>query len=167
MGAAGLTSSSFEMADRRAASASTLDLDHVPHPRRGHDGLRDHALGEPGAHADGAQAGLERPRPARSSKSGSSISRSIGEHHRLRGTWSFAKGHGGDGRGRFARSTRSPIRRRTMTARGHPTPPVTGRPASAVFRAVRRRQRRALKAADVASPTWRANAGSGNNTTTW
>ena len=57
MGAAGLTSSSVEMAGaRRSASSSTSTTCRCA---RRHDAVRDHALGEPGAHADGARA---RPR---------------------------------------------------------------------------------------------------------
>ena len=58
MGAAGLTSSSIEMADKGGVGLE-LELDKVPQRETGHDGLRDDALREPGAHADGAQA---RPR---------------------------------------------------------------------------------------------------------
>ena len=58
MGAAGLTSSSVEMAGKGGLGIE-LDLDHVPMRESRHDRLRDHAVGKPGAHADGAQA---RPR---------------------------------------------------------------------------------------------------------
>ncbi len=44
-------------------------------PRRGHERLRDDAVGEPGAHAHGAQAGERRKRPKRSSANGGSTSR--------------------------------------------------------------------------------------------
>ncbi len=58
MGAAGLTSSSVEMASKGGAGIR-LDMNKVPCPRRGHDALRNDALRKPGAHADGAEA---RPR---------------------------------------------------------------------------------------------------------
>ena len=51
MGAAGLTSSSFEMAGR-AGTGVRLDLDRVPVARSGHDAIRDHALRIAGADAD-------------------------------------------------------------------------------------------------------------------
>ena len=63
MGAAGLTSSSFEMAARGECGIE-LDLDRVPLRETRHDALRDHALGEPGAHAHGAR-GRPRGRGAR------------------------------------------------------------------------------------------------------
>ncbi len=75
MGAAGLTSSSVEMADKGGVGIE-LDLDQVPTARGRHDRLRDDAVGEPGAHADGAEARLGEDRRARSSTNGSSISRS-------------------------------------------------------------------------------------------
>ena len=50
MGAAGLTSSSFEMAARGGVGIE-LDLDRVPDPRAAMSALRDHAIREPGAHA--------------------------------------------------------------------------------------------------------------------
>ena len=55
MGAAGLTSSTSEMADKGGVGIE-LDLDHVPAARSQHDGLRDDALRVAGAHADGPQA---------------------------------------------------------------------------------------------------------------
>ena len=58
MGAAGLTSSSLEMADKGGVGLE-LDLDHVPQREAGMTRLRDDALREPGAHADGPEA---RPR---------------------------------------------------------------------------------------------------------
>ena len=57
MGAAGLTSSSVEMAGKGGVGIE-LDLDQVPRARDRHDRLRVHAVGKPGAHADGAA-----PRP--------------------------------------------------------------------------------------------------------
>ena len=55
MGAAGLTSSSVEMAGKGGLGID-LDLDQVPMRETGMTPLRDHALGKPGAHAHGAQA---------------------------------------------------------------------------------------------------------------
>ena len=75
MGAAGLTSSSSEMAAKGGAGIE-LDLDHVPQRETQHDRLRDDALRIPGAHADGAEARPRSARPSASSRSGSSISRS-------------------------------------------------------------------------------------------
>ena len=56
MGAAGLTSSAVEMGAKGDLGVE-LDLDRVPCREDGHDRLRDDALGEPGAHADGAPPG--------------------------------------------------------------------------------------------------------------
>ena len=56
MGAAGLTSSSTEMGAKGDLGV-TLDLDTVPCREEGMTRLRDDAVGEPGAHAHGAQAG--------------------------------------------------------------------------------------------------------------
>ena len=73
MGAAGLTSSSVEMAAKGGLGIDARSRQGAD-ARDRHDRLRDHAVGEPGAHADGAQA---RPRGAgarRSSRSGSSTS---------------------------------------------------------------------------------------------
>ena len=74
MGAAGLTCSAVEMGakgdlgvDARSRSGAV--------PRGGHERLRDDALGEPGAHAHGAQAREGGARPRRSSANGGSISR--------------------------------------------------------------------------------------------
>ena len=53
-----------------------LDLDKVPCREDGHDGLRDDAVGEPGAHAHGARARQGEARPRRSSANGASTSRS-------------------------------------------------------------------------------------------
>ena len=61
MGAAGLTSSSVEMAGKGGLGIE-LDLDQVPLREDRHDRLRDHALRKPGAHADGPEA---RPRGRR------------------------------------------------------------------------------------------------------
>ena len=58
MGAAGLTSSSVEMASKGGVGIR-LDMNQVPCREERHDALRDDALGKPGADADGAQA---RPR---------------------------------------------------------------------------------------------------------
>ena len=55
MGAAGLTSSAVEMGAKGDLGID-LDLDHVPCRETGMTRLRDDALREPGAHADGAQA---------------------------------------------------------------------------------------------------------------
>ena len=55
MGAAGLTSSSCEMASRGGAGVE-IDVSFVPQ-RVGHDALRNHALRVAGAHAAGGQAG--------------------------------------------------------------------------------------------------------------
>ena len=55
MGAAGLTCSAVEMGAKGDLGV-TLDLDKVPTPRNRHERLRDDAVGEPGAHAHGAQA---------------------------------------------------------------------------------------------------------------
>ena len=55
MGAAGLTCSAVEMGAKGDLGV-TLDLDERAVPRDRHDRLRDDALGEPGAHAHGAQA---------------------------------------------------------------------------------------------------------------
>ena len=73
MGAAGLTSSSVEMAGKGGLGIE-LDLDQVPHARDRHDRLRDHALGKPGAHADDPQARQRGRGAARSSRNGSWIS---------------------------------------------------------------------------------------------
>ena len=54
MGAAGLTSSSVEMADKGEVGID-LELDRVPTSRGRHDRLRDDAVGKPGAHAHGAE----------------------------------------------------------------------------------------------------------------
>ena len=56
MGAAGLTSSAVEMGAKGDLGVE-LDLDQRPLPRNRHDRLRDDAVGEPGADADGAAAG--------------------------------------------------------------------------------------------------------------
>ena len=74
MGAAGLTSSSVEMASKGGAGIR-LEHEQGALPRRGHDALRDDAERKPGAHADGAQARQGGRWPRRSSASGSSISR--------------------------------------------------------------------------------------------
>ena len=73
MGAAGLTSSAVEMGAKGDLGVE-LDLDRVPCRETGMTRLRDAALREPGAHADGAEAreGGARPRP--SSANGGSIS---------------------------------------------------------------------------------------------
>ena len=55
MGAAGLTSSSVEMAGKGGVGIE-LDLDARAAARDRHDRLRDDAVREPGAHADGAPA---------------------------------------------------------------------------------------------------------------
>ena len=55
MGAAGLTCSAVEMGAKGDLGV-TLDLDKVPTRETGMTRLRDDALGEPGAHAHGAQA---------------------------------------------------------------------------------------------------------------
>ena len=55
MGAAGLTSSAVEMGAKGGLGVE-LDLDRVPCREDRDDRLRDDALGEPGAHADGAPA---------------------------------------------------------------------------------------------------------------
>ncbi len=73
MGAAGLTSSAVEMGAKGDLGVE-LDLDRVPCREDGHDRLRDDALREPGAHADGAQARRRSLRPRRSSANGGSIS---------------------------------------------------------------------------------------------
>ena len=75
MGAAGLTSSSVEMAGKGGVGIE-LDLDRVPLRETGMTRLRDHAVGKPGAHADGAEARAARRRRGASSRNGSSISRS-------------------------------------------------------------------------------------------
>jgi hypothetical protein len=54
MGAAGLTSSSVEMAARAARHPARHEQGALP--RRGDDALRDDAFGKPGAHAHGAAA---------------------------------------------------------------------------------------------------------------
>ena len=73
MGAAGLTCSAVEM-----GAKGDLGVDARPRrramPRSRHDRLRDDALGEPGAHADGAQARKGSERPRRSSVNGASTS---------------------------------------------------------------------------------------------
>ena len=56
MGAAGLTSSSVEMAGKGGVGI-TLDLDLVPQREEGMSGLRDDAVGEPGADAGDPEAG--------------------------------------------------------------------------------------------------------------
>ncbi len=71
MGAAGLTSSSVEMAARGGIGID-IDLDRVPLREREHDALRDSALRVAGAHAD-RRARRRRGRGAgRSSRSGTS-----------------------------------------------------------------------------------------------
>ena len=64
MGAAGLTSSSVEMAGKGGLGIE-LDLDKVPMRETGMTRLRDHALRKPGAHADGPEARQARTRRAR------------------------------------------------------------------------------------------------------
>ncbi len=79
MGAAGLTSSSVEMAGKGGVGIE-LDLDMVPAARDRHDGLRVHAVGKPGAHADGRCARTAQDAGARrSSRNGTWISRSSAE----------------------------------------------------------------------------------------
>ena len=78
MGAAGLTSSSFEMA-ARGKTGIEMDLDRVPTRETGMSALRDPALGEPGADAAGAPPGCARRPRARCSRNGASTaSRSAG-----------------------------------------------------------------------------------------
>jgi hypothetical protein len=72
MGAAGLTCSAVEMGAKGDLGIE-LNLDMVP-CREEHDGLRDDALGKPGAHADGAAPRDWRKRPRRSSTNGGSTS---------------------------------------------------------------------------------------------
>ena len=73
MGAAGLTCSAVEMGAKGDLGIE-LDLDKVPCRETGMTRLRDDAVGEPGAHAHGAQARRRKPRPRRSSANGSSTS---------------------------------------------------------------------------------------------
>ena len=73
MGAAGLTCSAVEMGAKGDLGIA-LDLDRVPTRETGHDRLRDDAVGEPGAHADGAPPREARARRRRSSANGGSIS---------------------------------------------------------------------------------------------
>ena len=74
MGAAGLTSSSVEMAGKGGLGIE-LDLDRVPVREDRHDPLRDHAQREPGAHADDPARRTARTRRAGFSRNGNSISR--------------------------------------------------------------------------------------------
>ena len=69
MGAAGLTSSSVEMA-ARAGNGIELDLDQGAAPRDRHDRVRVHALGVAGAHARRRRGRAARPRRSPSSPSG-------------------------------------------------------------------------------------------------
>ncbi len=73
MGAAGLTSSSVEMAGKGGVGIE-LNLDHGAGARDRHDGLRVHAVGEPGTHADGRCARTARNWRATSSRNGTWIS---------------------------------------------------------------------------------------------
>ena len=74
MGAAGLTSSSVEMAGKGGLGIE-LDLDLCAGARDRHERLRDHAQRKPGADADGAAPRQRGRGAARSSRNGSSISR--------------------------------------------------------------------------------------------
>ena len=75
MGAAGLTSSTSEMADKGGVGIE-LDLDHVPQREAGMTRLRDDALGKPGAHAHDPEARARGRWRKPSSRSGGSTSRS-------------------------------------------------------------------------------------------
>ena len=70
MGAAGLTSSSVEMAGKGGVGIE-LDLDQVPPRETGMTAYEIHAVGKPGAHADGAAPGPRGRRARRSSTNGS------------------------------------------------------------------------------------------------
>ena len=91
MGAAGLTSSSVEMADKGGVGIE-LDLDQVPTARSRHDRLRDDAVGKPGAHADGAEARPRSAGRARSSRNGSWTSPSSASPPTPAGWWSRHRG---------------------------------------------------------------------------
>ena len=71
MGAAGLTSSSVEMAGKGGVGIE-LDLDLVPQREDGHERLRDDAVGEPGADAGDPEARPRGRRRGASSRSGAS-----------------------------------------------------------------------------------------------
>ena len=73
MGAAGLTSSSVEMAGKGDVGIS-LNLDMVPARETGMTRLRVHAVGKPGTHADGAASRPAGHGARRFSRNGTSIS---------------------------------------------------------------------------------------------
>ncbi len=75
MGAAGLTCSSVEMAGKGGVGIE-LAMDNVPQREEGMTAYEMMLSEIPGAHADGAASRAARPRPRRSSASGSWISRS-------------------------------------------------------------------------------------------
>ena len=74
MGAAGLTSSTSEMADKGGVGIE-LDLDHVPQREPGMTAYEMMLSEIPGAHADDPEARPRGARPRRSSGSGASTSR--------------------------------------------------------------------------------------------
>ncbi len=73
MGAAGLTSSSAEMADK-GGSGIELDLDKVPQREANMTAYEMMLSESPGAHAGGAEAGTRSARPKPSSGNGNWIS---------------------------------------------------------------------------------------------
>ena len=77
MGAAGLTSSSVEMAGR-AENGIEIDLDSVPRRATKHDAVRDPPQRVAGAHAPRREAGLRERASSRSARSGISTPRSSG-----------------------------------------------------------------------------------------
>ncbi len=77
MGAAGLTSSSVEMAGR-AGTGLELDLDAIPRRTRQPLAVRDAPVRVAGAHAHGRQGGTRRARSSRSARSGTSTPPSSG-----------------------------------------------------------------------------------------
>ena len=160
MGAAGLTSSSVEMAGKGGLGIE-LDLDQRAAARDRHDRLRDHALGKPGAHADGPEARARGRGAARSSRNGSSTSPSSAASP-TPAAWSLQ--HEGRGRRRHAGRAAGRPRRRSMTGPGSPrrrraelAPPSVPAPS---------RSRRAEDADRLPRPRL-ASAGSGSSTIIW
>ena len=128
MGAAGLTSSAVEMGAKGNLGVD-LDLDRRALPRDRHDRLRDAALREPGAHADGAQARDTGRGRGHLPQMGARLRRHRPDHRHA-----SASSSGTAARSRpTCRSRSSATRRRSTTGRGRrprPRPSSTGRRSS-------------------------------------
>ncbi len=150
MGAAGLTSSSVEMAGKGGLGIA-LDLDRVPVREAAHDRLRDHALREPGAHADDPEARARGRRRGASSRNGSSISRSSAASPTPAASccaWAARSSP-------TCRWARSSPRRRSMTGPGSPPPPGPRSPRRTCPSAIRSLRCSILVGCpDLASKRW-------------